>query len=111
MATQATPGNNHQQVPPANHPPAPAALVDPDGDEEIDSDDEEAQSQQYMENVQMVNDIATAAIKGKDVREILKLNPPEIFDGTAYKLLTFLTQLRAFAAYYPTQFTLPSSRV
>ena len=45
MATQATPGNNHQQVPPANHPPAPIApaQADPDGDEEIDSNDEEVE--------------------------------------------------------------------
>lgn len=145
MATQATPGNNHQQVPPANHPPAPAAPIPVNLDEEMDdadsSDDEEveqlraqitamstemdglreliermgesqrAQNAQYLNSIQDVNNMATAAMRGKDVGEVLKPNPPEMFDGTAYKLPTFLTQLRAFMTYYPTQFTLASSRV
>lgn len=142
MATQATPANNHQQVPPANHPPAPVPV---NQDEEMDdadsSDDEEVeqlrvqitamsaemdglreliermgetqreQNAQYMDNVQNVNNMATAAMRGKDVGEILKPDPPEKFDGTAYKLPTFLTQLRAFMTYYPTQFNLASSKV
>lgn len=143
MATQATPANNHQQVPPANHPPAAPAPAnqDEDMDDADSSDDEEVeqlraqitamsaemdgmrdliermgetqrtQNAQYMNSVQEVNNMATAAMRGKDVGEILKPDPPEKFDGTAYKLPTFLTQLRAFMTYYPTQFNLASSKV
>jgi hypothetical protein len=49
--------------------------------------------------------LANTAANGKDAGEILKPNPPEIFGGNPAKLVTFLTQYRAFISYYPTQFT------
>ncbi|KAJ3541676.1 hypothetical protein NM208_g4497 [Fusarium decemcellulare] len=65
---------------------------------------QQEQATQNQNNFQSMHNLATTALNGKDAGEILKPNPPEMFDGTPYKLQTFLTQCRAFMSYYPTQF-------
>lgn len=131
MATPSTPGNTHptQYVPPTVEP---TEEIEVDG-ESSDSDEEDdqlreqittlttelesmrdlvnrlataqtEQGQLYQNGIQRMQNLATTAASGKDAGEILKPTPPEPFDGTPIKLNTFLTQLRAFMSYYPTQF-------
>jgi hypothetical protein len=62
------------------------------------------QNQNNQNGLQEMRALANTAVNGKDAGEILKPNPPEMFDGTPARLATFLTQCRAFMSYYPTQF-------
>ncbi|KAL6412965.1 gag polyprotein [Ilyonectria robusta] len=48
---------------------------------------------------------------GKDAGEILRPKQPDPFDGAATGLQGFLTQVRAFQSYYPTQFTREEAKV
>jgi hypothetical protein len=65
------------------------------------------QTQQAHNNnngLQEMRNLANTVTHGKEAGEILKPNPPEMFDGTPSKLPTFITQCRTFMSYYPTQF-------
>lgn len=62
------------------------------------------QNQNNQNGLQEMRALANTVVNGKDAGEILKPNPPEMFDGTPVKLATFLTQCRAFMSFYPTQF-------
>ncbi|KAL6399851.1 hypothetical protein AUP68_17259 [Ilyonectria robusta] len=48
---------------------------------------------------------------GKDAGEILRPKQPDPFDGAATGLQGFLTQVRAFQSYYPTQFAGEEAKV
>ncbi|KAL6416146.1 hypothetical protein AUP68_00359 [Ilyonectria robusta] len=48
---------------------------------------------------------------GKDAGEILRPKQPDPFDGAATSLQGFLTQVRAFQSYYPTQFAREEAKV
>ncbi|RGP71819.1 gag poly, partial [Fusarium longipes] len=62
------------------------------------------QAQNSQNNMQNMRNLAHSAAQGKDIREVLKPNPPKPFDGTSAKLPTFLTYARAFISFFPTQF-------
>ncbi|EXK26506.1 hypothetical protein FOXG_22275 [Fusarium oxysporum f. sp. lycopersici 4287] len=72
---------------------------------------QQQQNQSARNTQQEMYNLASAARDGKDPGEILKPNPPELFDGTPSKLPTFLTQGRAFIIYYPNQFRNDSAKV
>ncbi|KAJ3530145.1 hypothetical protein NM208_g9457 [Fusarium decemcellulare] len=69
------------------------------------------QASTNQNNIQEMRNLANTVTHGKEAGEILKPNPPELFDGTPVKLATFLTQCRAFMLYYPTQFSRDSAKV
>lgn len=54
---------------------------------------------------------ASNAAKGKDAGEILRPRQPDPYDGSATELQGFLTQLRAYQMYYPTQFITDEAKV
>ncbi|SCO87752.1 uncharacterized protein FRV6_11879 [Fusarium oxysporum] len=72
---------------------------------------QQRQNQSARNTQQEMYNLASAARDGKDPGEILKPNPPELFDGTPSKLPTFLTQGRAFIIYYLNQFRNDSAKV
>jgi TolA-binding protein len=72
---------------------------------------QQQQNQSTKNTQQEIYNLASAAQDGKDPSEILKPNPPELFDKTPSKLPTFLTQGQAFITYYPNQFHNNSAQV
>ncbi|KAJ3529051.1 hypothetical protein NM208_g9929 [Fusarium decemcellulare] len=113
MATPATPVNQQQTAPVNNN-----STQDPGTDQNME-DDNSSDSSDDAEVVQLREQVTTLTtdldnmlcitsqpprLTEKTQAKSSKPNPPEMFDGTPYKLQTFLTQCRAFMSYYPTQF-------
>ncbi|KAF4337103.1 gag poly, partial [Fusarium beomiforme] len=62
------------------------------------------QADQAVNNMQEIRGLANTATNGRDIGEVLKPKRPDPYDGTPEKLQGFLTQLKAYQLYYPTQF-------
>lgn len=141
MATPAAPVNNvQQQVAPApvgnNHTPSnDEEMSSSDGeDEEVEAlraqvtglttelenlrhqlnqvlAAQQQQATNHNNQLQGIQNLATTAMTGRDAGEILKPNAPEPFDGTPAKLQMFLTQMRAYMNFFPTQFARDDTKV
>lgn len=68
----------------------------------------EKQTSLYRDHIE---NLASNSATGKDAGEILKPRQPDPYDGSAAALQGFLTQLRAYQLYYPTQFVTSDARV
>jgi retrotransposon gag protein/zinc knuckle protein len=72
---------------------------------------QEEQTRMYQTQVNELNSLANTAIKGKDPGEVLKPKAPRPFDGTMGTLQPFITQMRAYFMYFPTQFRNEAAKV
>lgn len=72
---------------------------------------QQQQNQSTKNTQQEIYNLASATQDSKDPSEILKPNPPKLFNKTPSKLPTFLTQGQAFITYYPNQFHNDSAQV
>ena len=68
----------------------------------------EGNKKMYREHIEHT---AALTASGKDPGEVLKPRQPETYDGSASTLQGFLTQLRAYHMYFPTQFNTDELKV
>ncbi|KAJ3464714.1 hypothetical protein MRS44_009500 [Fusarium solani] len=71
----------------------------------------EERNRHRNEQINTIESLANQANGGKDLGEIIKPHKPTKFDGDQKKLKTFLTELRTYFHYYPTQFFKHENRV
>ncbi|KAJ3459939.1 hypothetical protein MRS44_016012 [Fusarium solani] len=71
----------------------------------------EERNRHRNEQINTMESLANQANGGKDLGEIIKPHKPTKFDGDQKKLKTFLTELRTYFHYYPTQFFKHENRV
>jgi hypothetical protein len=65
---------------------------------------EENNEKRHAAEIQSVRDQAWVASGSKEIGEVLKPTPPEMYDGNPEGLRAFITKLRQYFKYYPVQF-------